>query len=125
MSPPMWMPWRPLAALGEFIMHFAMVTAWIAATAGLLALSIHLCHHVIGPTRRTVLRGWITWQWHRRTTRRFADAIATGRLETAEDHARTVLGPSRVRRHAPRHHRHQPQGGTRSPTPPNRRSPAN
>ena len=101
MSPPMWMPWRPLAALGEFIMHFATVTAWIAATAGLLALSIHLCHHVIGPTRRTVLRGWITWQWHRRTTRRFADAIATGRLETAEDHARTVLGPSRVR-HASR-----------------------
>ena len=93
----MWMLWRPLAALGEFIMYFATVTAGIAATAGLLAL----CTHFIGPTRQTVLLGWVTWRWHRRTTRRFAHSIATGDLEGAEEHARTLLGPSRVR-HATR-----------------------
>lgn len=96
MSAPMWMLWRPLAALGEAITHIATVAAWGAAAGGLLALCIHL----IGPTRRTALRGWITWRWHRRTTRRFAHAVATGDPETAEARARQLLIPTHPRRAA-------------------------
>ena len=91
MSLPMWTPWRPLAVLGEAIAHIAPATFWIATAAGRLALSIHLCVHLIGPRRRTALRGWILWRWHRRTARRFAHSAATGDLETAEGHARKLM----------------------------------
>ena len=91
MSLPMWTPWRPLAVLGEAIAHIAPATFWIATAAGLLALSIHLCVHLIGPTHRTALRGWIMWRWHRRTARRFAHSVTTGDLGTAEGHARKLM----------------------------------
>lgn len=86
----MWMPWWPLAALGEAIAHLATVVAWIAVAAGLPALCIYL----IGPTRRTAFRGWIMWRWHRRTARRFAHSVATGDAEAAEAHARQLLAPT-------------------------------
>ena len=38
----MWMLWRPLAALGEFVVYFATATAGIVATAGILALCVRL-----------------------------------------------------------------------------------
>jgi hypothetical protein len=100
MSLPMWMLWRALAALGEAITHIATVAAWIAVAAGLLALCTHLGVHLVGPTRWTALRGWITWRWHRRTARRFAHAVATGDPETAEAHARQLLAPTHPRRAA-------------------------
>ena len=41
----MWMPWWPLAALGEAIAHLATVVAWIAVAAGLKAAIINAAKH--------------------------------------------------------------------------------
>lgn len=89
MVPGPWPLLRALAALGEAIMHAALVATWIAI-AVLAVLAVALAADLV-VRRRQRLAAWARWWIRRRTARRFANAVADGQHETAEALARHAL----------------------------------